>query len=142
MLLNGKIDDDPNSSSPNSPSRAWYIWVGISFLPVYILFSALRNAGCGTAAGCFGVAIVIAVRSSWELRTRIWFWVTVAIIALLHLAMILFIPWPNTDYRWPIVFPVGVLDILAISFVIKLVGKWIGQLKIKGSDTLPESHAN
>src|ERR1700690_3256088 len=121
MLLNGKIDDDPDSSSPDAPSRASYMWAGISFFPVYLFFSALRNAGCGTAACCFGGAIVIAVRLRWELRNRVWFWLTVLIVALLHLAAVLFVPWPDTDYRWPIVFPVGVLDYFVISYSIHLV---------------------
>lgn len=142
MLLNGKIDDDPDSVSPETPSRAWYIGVGISFFPVYLLFAGLRNVGCGTAAACFGIAIAIAVRLRWELRDRIWFWFTVSIVTLLHLAMILFIPWPNTDFGFPIVFPIGVLDCFVISYLFRLVGKWMKRADAKGTDPVPESNSN
>lgn len=81
--------------------------------------------------------MVVVVRLRWELRTRIWFWVTVSIIALLHLALIWFIPWPNTNYRWPVVFPVGVVDYFVISYLIRSVARWMGQPEVKqsGQDT-------
>jgi len=131
MLLNGKIDDEvddeADASSPDTPSRAWAIGIGICCLfPLYLLFSAFGNAGRGTSAMCFGGAMIIVVRLRWELRNRVWFWVTVGLLVLIHLAMVLLIPWPNRDYTLPIILPVGVVDILMIWFVIQWVAKKLG----------------
>ena len=124
MLLDGKIDDEPDDSSPNPPSRAWAIGVGICCgLPLYLIFSASGNAGRGTAAICFGGAIIIATRLGWDLKKRAWFWLVVGLMVLVQIAMVLLIPWPNNDYALPIVLPVGFLDVLAISYVIELVAK-------------------
>lgn len=140
MLLDGKIDGETGGGSPDTPSRAWAIGIGICCLfPLYLLFSALGNAGRGTAAMCFGGAIIIAVRLRWELRNRIWFWVMVSFLVLLHLAMVLFIPWPDRNYTLPIVLPVGIVDILAISYLIQLAAKRMGPEDSK-LDHPPASH--
>jgi hypothetical protein len=136
LLLDGKIDDETDGSSPDTPSRAWAIGVSICCgLPLYLIFSASGNAGRGTAAICFGGAIIIATRLRWDLRNRAWFWVVVVLMVLVQLAMILLIPWPNKNYTLPIVLPVGILDILAISYVIKLVAKKMGPAETKGDDS-------
>ncbi len=127
MLLDGKIDGETDGSSPGTPSRAWAIGVGICcLLPLYLIFSAFGNAGRGTAAGCFGGAIIIAARLRWDLRNRIWFWIVVGLVVLVHLTMVLLIPWPNRNYTLPIVLPVGIVDILAISYLIQLIAKRVG----------------
>lgn len=135
LLLDGKIDAGSGRDSSEGPSIAWTLGVGICFLPLYILFSALRNAGCGTAALCFGGAIFIVVRLRWELRNRIWFWAVITIVVLLHLGMLLLIPWPNTDYTLPVVLPVGIVDILAISYLIGLIAKKMGPADGKQDDS-------
>jgi len=135
LLLNGKIDDDSDAGSPDTPSRAWAIGIGICCLfPLYLLFSALGNAGRGTAAMCFGGAIIIVVRLRWELRNRVWFWVIVSLLVLLHLAMTILIPWPNQNYTLPIVLPVGIVDILGISWLIQLAAKKMGSTESNGDD--------
>jgi hypothetical protein len=123
MLLDGKIDDDPDTSYPNQPSKAWSIGAGLCLLPIYILFSAFGVPGKGNAAICFGGALIMVVRLRWNLRNRIWFWVTVSFLALLHAARVFLIPWPNKNYTLPILLPVGILDALAISYSIQLVAK-------------------
>jgi hypothetical protein len=132
VLLNGKIDDDPDSSSPDSPNRTWIVWMALGCcFPLYLLFSALRNAGAGTAAGCFGLAIAYVVRLHWELKNRPWFWVVVSAIVFLHLAMLLLIPWPNLNYTLPIVLPIGIIDALAISFAVNQLRRGWGDRTIK-----------
>ena len=126
--MNGKIDDEANVGTADTPSRAWAIGVGIlCLLPLYLIFSALGNAGRGTAAACFGGAIIIAVRLRWDLRSRIWFWAVVSLMVLLHLAMVLLIPWPNKDYTLAVVLPVGIVDIFAISSLIRALANRMGE---------------
>lgn len=123
MLLNGNIDDEDGGKSPDSPTKAWWIGAGICLFPVYLLFSAFGAPGKGTAAICFGGAMIAVVRLRWNLRIRLWFWILVSILALMHIALILFIPWPNRNYTLPIVLPLGVVDALGVSFTIQLVAR-------------------
>jgi hypothetical protein len=37
------------------------------------------------------VAVAIALR--WKLRQQVWFWITMTILAALHLPLILLVPW-------------------------------------------------
>jgi hypothetical protein len=130
LLLDGKIDDDDASVNPDAPTRAWAIAVGVLCgLPLYLLFSALGNKGRGTAASGVGIAIIIALWFRWELRRRVWFWILVSLIVALHLALILLIPWPNSDYTFPVVFPFGLLDYFVISFVLGWAAKRMGPLQ-------------
>ena len=128
MLLNGKIETDPNADlPPGKPSTAWFIWLAILCLPIYILFSSFGNAGLGTVLAYFFGTISFAVRSRWELRRRLWFWIVVSIIAILHLVVILLIPWPNMQFRALVVLPFVAVDISLISYVIKLIARWRGE---------------
>jgi len=140
MLLNGKIDTDPNADlPPGMPSNAWIIGVGILCLPIYILFSTFGNAGLGTVMACFVGTMIIAVRLRWELRRRLWFWIVMSIIVILHLVAILLIPWPNIQFRALVVFPFVAVDISLISYVIKLIARWRGEEDGKKLDPPVES---
>lgn len=43
------------------------------------------------------LALAIAVK--WKLRRRAWFWITMAILAALHVLLILFVPWTSKWVR-------------------------------------------
>lgn len=54
----------------------------------------------------------------WDLRRYAWFWVTLAIIGIFHIALVLFVPWPAT---WvPAVLMTGILtpDFLLVLWVV------------------------
>jgi hypothetical protein len=126
MFLNGDIDDETDGKSADLPTKTWWMGMGICLFPLYLLFSAFGNHGRGNAAICFGGAVIAVVRLRWNLRNRVWFWILVSILALMHIALIVLVPWPNKDYTLPIILPVGVLDGLAISFLIQVVAKKMG----------------
>jgi hypothetical protein len=67
MLLNGKIDDETGTESPDSPTKAWWIGAGVCLFPIYLIFSAFGNPGKGSAAICFGGAMIAVVRLRWGL---------------------------------------------------------------------------
>lgn len=133
-LLNGDISEDSDATHAGSPTRAWWIGAGICLFPVYLLFSALGAPGRGTAAICFGGAMIVLVRLRWDLKNRMWFWASVTLLALLHIALILFVPWPNKNSTLPVILPVGILDALSVSFLIQLVARKMGPADRKGDD--------
>lgn len=67
-------------------------------LPFFFFFAALGDPAKGrAAAGCVGISVFV-VWIRWDLRRRVWFWATVAILVVLHVPLVLFIPWTNTNY--------------------------------------------
>jgi hypothetical protein len=68
--------------------------------------------------------VLLAIRIRWELRGQIWFWGVIVFLLILHVPLILFVPWPS---RWiPAIgiLPIGVLDCLIFLGAIWLVEKW------------------
>jgi len=67
--------------------------------------------------------IATAVWIYWDLRKRVWFWATITILVLLHVPLVLFVPWSNTDYPGVVLLPIGLLDLAIVYGCIKLVEK-------------------
>jgi len=92
--------------------------------PLYIFFAYIGKQEMGRAACvCLGM-VLLAIRIRWELRGQIWFWGVIVFLLILHVPLILFVPWPS---RWiPAIgiLPIGVLDCLIFLGAIWLVEKW------------------
>lgn len=92
-------------------------------LPFFFFFAALGDPAKGrAAAGCVGISVFV-VWIRWDLRRRVWFWATVAILVVLHVPLVLFIPWTNTNYPGVVLLPLGLLDLAIVYGCIKLVEK-------------------
>jgi len=92
-------------------------------LPFSFLFDYLVGPAKGRAAwGCVGM-IATAAWLCWDSRKRVWFWVTIMILVLLHIPLVLFVPWSNTNYPGVVLLPVGLLDFAIVYGCIKLVEK-------------------
>lgn len=105
----------------DSLTRGWALLAGICTSPVYILFVYLGDSGRGRAAWVSAGMIALAARLVWDLKRRAWFWVTIAIIAILHIPVILLIPWGRETLSYVALLPLGLLD-LGINYgIIRLV---------------------
>ncbi len=71
--------------------------------------------------GMLGIATVI----KWKLKRHVWFWVTMTILAALHVLLILFVPWTSEWIPAIVVIPIGVADLYAMLWAISLVGKFM-----------------
>ena len=94
--------------------------LGVSF---FFLFSSLGEPARGRTAGISVGMIVGAVWMRWDLRKRVWFWVTIAILVLLHVPLVLLVPWSNNNYPGVVLLPQGLLDLAVVYNCIKLVEK-------------------
>jgi hypothetical protein len=66
---------------------------------------------------------LIALR--WGLRMRIWFWVALTIFAILHVPLILLIPWTN---KWVPPFAIATLDTVdfcTILWLLSVLGRFM-----------------
>lgn len=69
------------------------------------------------------IAIAIALR--WGLRRHVWFWATMALIAALHIPLIVFVPWTTQWVPAVVIAPVGMADLYAMLWVLSIVGKFM-----------------
>ena len=69
------------------------------------------------------VALAIVMR--WKLRRHVWFWITITILAALHLPLILFIPWTTKWIPAIVIAPIGIADLYAMLWVLSVVGKFV-----------------
>jgi hypothetical protein len=67
--------------------------------------------------------IVVAVAIKWELRRRVWFWITMAVIAALHVPLILFVPWTTEWVPAVVLTPVGLADLFVMLLILSVVEK-------------------
>src|SRR5258708_23085573 len=117
------MGENQHKQAVDSLTRGWAIWAAICTLPIYILFVYLGDSGRGRAAWISVGMIALAARLLWDLKNRVWFWVTLAIIALLHVLMILLIPWGAQNLSYVALLPVGLLDLGITYGIIRLVEK-------------------
>ena len=69
------------------------------------------------------IVIVVALAMKWELRGRTWFWVTMIVIAILHVLLIFAIPWTTRWIPAVVATPILAVDLAAILVIIKLLEK-------------------
>jgi hypothetical protein len=106
-------------------TQKWALLAGLCSLPVLFLFAYLGNAGEGRAAAICVAVIIIAARYRWDLRKRIWFWITLIGIITLQIPLILLIPWNSKSYPGLTLLPFAVADYALVYGCIKLAEKVI-----------------
>jgi hypothetical protein len=69
----------------------------------------------------------LAITMRWKLRKQVWFWITMTILAALHLPLILFIPWTIKWIPAILIAPFGIADLYLMLWVLSVVGKFMGE---------------
>ena len=73
------------------------------------------------------VSIAIAMR--WQLRRHVWFWITMTVLAALHVPLILFVPWTTKWVPAIVIIPIGLADLYAMLAILSVVGKLVERPK-------------
>lgn len=69
--------------------------------------------------------IVLAIVMRWKLRRHVWFWITMAFLAALHLPLILFVPWTTRWIPAFVIAPVGIVDLYVMLWILSVVRKFM-----------------
>lgn len=104
-------------------ARKWGLIAFLLSLPVAIVISHFVDPGRGRAAGLSLGFMIFLIRVFWYLRQRPWFWMTIAALTIMHVVLIVAIPWTNKDIPAPALWPIGIADFAFIYGFIKLVEK-------------------
>jgi hypothetical protein len=72
------------------------------------------------------IVLGVVIRFKWKLRKQAWFWATMAVIAVLHVLWVLFVPWTT---KWIPVFVylgIATADFVLILWILLVVEKFMG----------------
>jgi hypothetical protein len=115
------MGENRHKQSIDSVTKKWVIVAGICTSPLFILFAYFGDPGRGQAAWVSAISLATATRFLWDLRRRVWFWLTISIIALLHVPLILLVAWPLKQLTYIALLPAGLLDFGIAYGIIRLV---------------------
>jgi len=113
----------------------WGIIVALLTIPVAIVVGHFVDPGRGRAAGLALALLIGAVRVFWNLRRRPCFWMSVAALVIIHIVLIILIPWSNKSFPAPTLWPVAIADFAAVCGFIKLVEKAMSRSEGAASGT-------
>jgi len=114
-------------------TKKWGFFIGICVIPIFFLFANYGDPGKGQAAAISAGVIGAITRIFWGLRNQLWFWATVAIIAIAHIPIVLLVPWPLVRWSYVQLLPIGFLDFALAYGVIRLVEKVIDGIRKGGA---------
>jgi len=66
-----------------------------------------------------------AIAVKWKLRRRAWFWITMTVIAALHILLILFVPWPTKWVPAAVFAGLGSVELYGVLAILDVVEKFL-----------------
>ena len=114
---------DPEEQVPSDGS---FVLVAAAFtLSVFLLFRQFGRVDLALPICiCLG-GVLFAVRMRWDLRRRFWFWATLVLVLLLHVPLIIMVPFPRITVNRITLLPFGVADFLIFFGAVRLVERLI-----------------
>lgn len=102
-----------------------YIFIPVGAFLLIALFDHLGKLALARPTVFSVSIIIITVAMRWKLKGRVWFWITMASLAALHVPLILFIPWTTKWIPVLVIIPIGIADLYAMLWVCSVVGKFM-----------------
>jgi hypothetical protein len=99
--------------------------VMIGSLPLYLLFVYFKRFDLARPTLTSVAIVAIAIAMRWKLRRHAWFWGTTTILAALHVALVLFVPWTTKWVPALVIIPIGLADLYVMLWVLSVVGKFM-----------------
>ena len=113
--------------------KKWAFIALLLSLPVAMVVSHFVDPGRGRAAGVSLALIILSLRAFWYLRKRVWFWMAITLLTIIHVVLIVVVPWTNKSFPAPTLWPIGIADFAAIYGSIKLVEKAMSRTETASS---------
>jgi hypothetical protein len=103
----------------------WWVVLGlvIGSMPIYLLFDRAGISTLGFPTLVSVIVVVFAVIVKWNLKQFVWFWITVTLLAALHVPLLLFVPWGTQWIPGPIAAVVGIVDLIVMLTVLDVVAR-------------------
>jgi len=104
-------------------TRKAAVLVLLCSLPFSFLFDHLGDPARGRAVSICVAVLLTAVWVRWDLRKYVWFWITISLVLILHIPLLIYIPWTNKNYPGAVLLPEALLDFCIVYGCIKLAEK-------------------
>lgn len=98
------------------------------------LFNLLGRFDLARPALCSMAMLGVFIAIKWKLRRQAWFWTTMTVIVVLHVLLILFVPWNTKWVPTIVIIPIGIADLYAMLAILSVVGKFMEKDRYLGSD--------
>jgi len=73
------------------------------------LFDHIRRFDLARPALYSMAMLGVAIAMRWQLKRHVWFWITMTVIAALHVPLILFVPWTTKWVPAIVIIPIGII---------------------------------
>lgn len=91
--------------------------------PILLVSAIVGKVWLGFGAWiCCGL-VVLVVRTRWDLRRHLWFWLVIIFAGLLQMPIVLWMPWNDKNLTWITFLPVAALDYVLVYGGIRIVEK-------------------
>lgn len=90
---------------------------------VALLLHYLKHPTLERPAAVAVIVMAVAFKIYWYLHRRWWFWLAMVVIGVLHVPIILLVPWPAGWIPAPIIIPFGTFDLIVVFALISLLEK-------------------
>lgn len=94
-------------------------------LPIALIVYNFSDANRAVSTFFFIGVIVFAALMKWELKNKVWFWMTLLILTMLQVPLIQKVRWPAHSVHGIILLPIFVADLLIVLGIIRLAGSLI-----------------
>ncbi len=114
--------------------KIWLPWWAvlcliIGGLPIIWLFDHFGKLSLFLPTfNCVGM-LGFAIALKWKLRRNAWFWITMTVIAALHVPLMLFVPWTTKWVPAIAIAAIDSVDLIVILAILSVVGKLVERPK-------------
>ena len=99
----------------------WALWTVLLTSPVFLLAVHFGYQYRGMAAWIFMMLIGVALAANWSSRKNPAFWISGVVLVLIHIVVVILLPWPKWKMNGPEFMPFGLLDFLCNFALIRYI---------------------
>lgn len=121
------MSTDEHVKAQLTPEGKFALLLILCMLPTFGIFLFFNQPELGLGI-CESIgSLLIALRATWKLRQRRWYWGVVVVAVAIQIPFILYVPWSNHAYRGTALAFFGFLDIFIVWGLIKMCDKLFSQ---------------
>jgi hypothetical protein len=123
MQLANDIKDDVSAAKKLRLPGWGVLCLIVGALPIYWLFDHFGKLDVALPTLNCVAMLVFAMAVKWKLRRHVCFWITMAILAALHVPLVLFVPWTT---KWVPAIAIAAIDsgdLIVMLAILSVVGK-------------------
>ena len=125
MQLANDIKNDMRAAK--SIHIPWWGLLGIFLagLPICWLFDHFEKRDLLMPIACTIFVLAFAIAIKWKPRRHVWFWITMTIVAALHVLLILFVSWPSKWVPALVISGIGAADLSVVLTIVSVIGRLV-----------------